>query len=79
MLTLISVMPASVAKLCPLEFFDGVVVGVGLDAQNNKLVGAATGLLIQEATVEEGSLTHDGHVSSSPRLAVLIFQTPSRR
>lgn len=70
-------MPASVAILCPFEFFDGVVVGVGLDAQDDELVGAAAGLLIQQATVEEGSLACDGHVTSSPRLAGLIIQTPS--
>lgn len=73
----ISVMPASVAILCLFEFVDCVLVGIGLDAQNDKLVGAATGLLIQQATVEERSLARDGHVTSSPGLTVLILKTPS--
>lgn len=70
-------MPASVAILCPFKFFDGVVVRVGLDAQNDEMVGAATGLLIQQATEEEGSLARNGHVTGSPGLTVLIIQTPS--
>lgn len=77
MLTSVSVMPASVAVLCSFEFFDGVVVRVGLDAQNDKLVGAASGLLIQQATVEERSLAGDGHVTGSPGLTGLIIQTLS--
>lgn len=70
-------MPASVAILCSFEFFDGVVVRVGLDAQNDELVGAASGLLIQQTTVEEGRLARDGHVTGSPRLTGLIIQAPS--
>lgn len=75
--TLVSVMPASVAVLRPSELFDGVVVGTGLDAQDDEVVGAAAGLLTQQAAVEEGSLTGDGHVACPPRLTVLIIQTPA--